>query len=203
MGDDGHALRELLRARNAGDEADHGAIDEQIKARFCRQSAVLITDMDGFSRTTKSKGIIAFLAMIQRQIDLCRPGIRDHGGQLLKVIGDDLFCAFPDAPAAVNAALAMQAAVAEDNETRAEDDRLGVAIGIGFGELLHVGDEDLFGDQVNRASKLGEDIATGGEILITEEVAAAITDLPGCWMDHRKARISGLSFDYYAVMPLN
>lgn len=203
MSDSGRELRQLLRQRNQASLEEQGAIDDEIRTRFSHKQAVLITDMSGFSRTTKSKGIIAFLALIQQQMDLCRPAIQKQGGKLLKVIGDDLFCQFPDASSALQAALAMQAACAEYNEGRDEGDRVEIAIGIGYGDLLSVGSEDLFGDQVNKASKLGEDIAKPGEILVTEEVAEYGDDLTACWLDHRKAKISGLSFDYYAVMPLN
>jgi adenylate cyclase len=36
--------------------------------------------------------------------------------------------------------------------------------------VLKIGDHDVFGQEVNSASKLGEDIAKSGEILVTESV---------------------------------
>ena len=49
------------------------------------------------------------------------------------------------------------------------------SIGIGYGDTLVIGDEDLFGSEMNVACKLGEDIAGLDEILIT---TAAYTALP-------------------------
>src|SRR5919199_1182131 len=46
--------------------------------------------------------------------------------------------------------------------------------GIGYGEVLIVEDEDLFGSEVNLASKLGEDLAERGEILLTESAFAEV-----------------------------
>ena len=40
--------------------------------------------------------------------------------------------------------------------------------GIGYGEILVIENEDIFGSEVNLASKLGEDLAQRGEILLTE-----------------------------------
>jgi class 3 adenylate cyclase len=45
-----------------------------------------------------------------------------------------------------------------------------LCIGIGFGRILQL-DDDAFGDEVNLAYKLGEDIAKGREILITASAA--------------------------------
>src|SRR5256886_5385868 len=40
--------------------------------------------------------------------------------------------------------------------------------GIGYGEILVIENEDIFGSEVNLASKLGEDLAQRGEILLTD-----------------------------------
>ena len=51
------------------------------------------------------------------------------------------------------------------NETLEEDDRSYMCIGIEYGSLLRLAD-DAFGDPVNIAFKLGEDVAEPNEILI-------------------------------------
>jgi len=47
-----------------------------------------------------------------------------------------------------------------------------------FGRVLKIGDEDVYGHEVNLASKLGEDIARGGEILVTPGARAKIGEVP-------------------------
>lgn len=49
----------------------------------------------------------------------------------------------------------------------------GSCVGIGFGKILRIGDIDVFGQEVNAASKLGEDTAKSDEILVTGAVKAA------------------------------
>ena len=39
-----------------------------------------------------------------------------------------------------------------------------------YGEMLRIGDHDVFGAEVNAASKLGEDMAKAKQILVTENV---------------------------------
>ena len=43
--------------------------------------------------------------------------------------------------------------------------------------MLRIGDVDVFGAEVNAASKLGEDLAQAGEILVTEAVRVQAAEL--------------------------
>ncbi|HUG94492.1 MAG TPA: hypothetical protein VML55_26985 [Planctomycetaceae bacterium] len=45
--------------------------------------------------------------------------------------------------------------------------------------MLRIGDHDVFGAEVNAASKLGEDAAAAGEILVTGAVKAAVGPVEG------------------------
>ena len=51
-----------------------------------------------------------------------------------------------------------------------EDGHVKFCLGIGYGKILELSD-DAFGDQVNLAFKLGEDIAEPGQILLSAEAA--------------------------------
>ena len=70
--------------------------------------------------------------------------------------------------------------------------------GIGFGNILNIGDEDLFGNEVNLASKLGEDVAERGEILLTAAARAQLheADIP---IREETVSISGLDVTYYKI----
>ena len=52
-----------------------------------------------------------------------------------------------------------------------------LCVGIGYGEMLRIGDADIFGAEVNAACKLGEDVAKSSEILLTG-AASRETSLP-------------------------
>ena len=68
----------------------------------------------------------------------------------------------------------MQPAIARLNRGRPPSERVAFSFGIGFGEVLDLG-HDLLGLEVNLASKLGEDRARPGEILLTPGAVAGLT----------------------------
>ena len=85
----------------------------------------------------------------------------------MKFLADNCFALPPDSLAAVRAAITIQHALAASNILTAEELDIHVSIGIDYGKILIVNEDDIFGDAVNRACKMGEDIGTAGDILIT------------------------------------
>jgi class 3 adenylate cyclase len=59
------------------------------------------------------------------------------------------------------------------------EEQILLGVGLGFGDMLQIGEEDVFGAEVNAASKLGEDIAKGGDILVTEHFRHHLDDMDG------------------------
>jgi len=166
MADDAAELWRLLDARNEHPES-LGEIDGEIWRRFGRTRAVLVLDMCGFSRLTMRYGITHFLAMIRRLVTIVRPVVADAGGQIVKTEADNVYATFDDVPQALAAARAIQGSLAAANTFLPEDWDLHAGIGIGYGPILLIGDQDLFGSEMNVASKLGEDVAARGEILLS------------------------------------
>jgi adenylate cyclase len=161
-------LEVLLQERDlAKTAADKLAVDDRIRERFLARKALLISDMAGFTRITQSEGILAFLCLIQRMRAICQPVVEREGGRVFKMEADNLFCVFDDPLAAARCGAALVEALEADNVGRPELDRVTIAVGIGWGDLLDLDGQDYYGDAMNMASKLGEDIAEDGEILIT------------------------------------
>jgi class 3 adenylate cyclase len=159
--------------------AGAAAIDRAIWDEFGGEWAVLFTDLVGFSRQVARFGIIHFLQIIHEQQQLLRPLLERHGGLLVKSEGDSLFVLFRQARDAVGCAVAMQRACQAWSATREPEDKVILCVGIGYGRLLKIGDEDIYGQEVNIASKLGEDTAKGEEILVSSAARDACGDLPG------------------------
>jgi len=175
-----------------------GELAEQIDQDFGETRAVMVLDMSGFSRTTQKRGIVCFLLMIHQLKLIARPAIERARGIVIKAEADNLFCLFEEVAEAVQAAREIMMRLETVNPLLPEDRRLHAAVGIGFGRILNVDERDLFGDEVNLASKLGEDLAEAQQILLTaaaNEQAAA----RGIETRRKEASISGLNFSYFEL----
>jgi class 3 adenylate cyclase len=127
------------------------------------------------------------------------PIVKSYGGTMIKYEADNCFAVFPDPLSAVNAAIAMQHAFAASNLLASDDLAINVACGIDYGKLLILDYEDCFGDPVNLASKIGEDIAAAGEILITKEAMEMIPSQVGIRAREIKVLVSGIELPAYRI----
>lgn len=159
--------------------ADEAAIDERIWDMFGDDWAIMFTDLSGFSRNVSTFGITHFLQIIYEQQKLLVPVIEAHDGIVVKIEADSFLLLFKQPRRALAAAIAMQQTCAKVNARRKDDEKIILCLGIGYGRILKIGDEDCFGHEVNLASKLGEDIARGGEILLTPSAKAKVGELVG------------------------
>jgi class 3 adenylate cyclase len=163
-----HELAQLLQERNEHPER-MAEIDAKIKETFGETHAILVMDMSGFSRLTLKYGIIHFLAMIHRMNEIAKPAIEEHGGEVVKFEADNAFAVFTEVEQAVEAAIDILKRLSAANTMLPEEFDMYGKFGIGYGEVLMLEEHDLFGAEVNLASKLGEDLAKRDEILLTEE----------------------------------
>ena len=154
--------------------ADKEKIDRRIWRLFGETWAVMYTDLAGFSRNVAEFGIIHFLQTIYESHRLLVPIIERENGILLKTEGDSLIVMFRNVNDALRAGLAMQARTQEHNQARIDTEKVLLCMGIGCGEVLRIGDADIFGAEVNAASKLGEDVAQAGDILLTGAAVRAL-----------------------------
>lgn len=162
-------LWDLIEARSRPG-ADTEGLDRRIWSLFGETWAVMFTDLAGFSRQVAEFGIIHFLQVIHDSSKLLLPVIQEHDGLLVKTEGDSLLILFRRPEQAVACGIAMQRACARVNRGRQPEDQILLCLGIGHGEVLRIGDADVWGAEVNAASKLGEDVARREEILVTGAV---------------------------------
>lgn len=166
---------------------------------FGSEQVVFVLDMSGFSLITRKYGIIHYLSMVRRMQLISEPIIRSYNGSLIKYEADNCFAVFPDSAAAVHAAIALQLAFEASNLVTPDEFDVHISCGIDYGRILIVDNEECFGDAVNRASKLGEDIANSGEILITRDAFAAIPPEHGFKTSEVNISISGITIPAYAI----
>ena len=130
----------------------------------------MFTDLAGFSRQVAEYGVVHFLQTIFESQRVLVPCIEEFDGILLKTEGDSMLVIFRDAEKAVCCAVDMQVRLKQYNQGKPANEQIELCLGIGYGDVLRIGDDDVFGAEVNAASKLGEDTAGPWEILLTDNV---------------------------------
>lgn len=176
--------------------ADKEKIDKRIWDLFGEDWCVMFTDLSGFSRNVAKFGIIHFLQTVHESQRLLIPILEDNDGILLKIEGDSYLVIFRNISKALHSAIEMQKALAIYNKERPAEEDVLLCVGLGYGKMLRIGDADVFGSEVNAASKLGEDIAKAGEILVTESVKNSCKGLKGYTFEPIKEIPSGAKKAY-------
>lgn len=166
----------LIAARRAAAAAERPRIEERIWDLYGEDWSIMFTDLAGFSRRVEAFGIIEFLELILEQRELLLPIVADHDGVLVKEEADSMLLLFRRPARALACARALQARCVEVNRGRDPKDELLLCLGLGHGRILKLGDADVYGAEVNAASKLGEDVARAHEILVTPAFVAALDD---------------------------
>ena len=166
-------------------------IRQDIWDRFGTEGAVFISDMASFSSTSRKIGVCHFLKMIHRTRQIVAPVIEANNGALLNCYA---YFASPDD--AIRASFEVNAALFAANDAYSLGEQINLSIGIDYGRILLIGDVEFFGDAVNTASKLGEDLAIRDEVLVTrraiERSAFEIPELA----ERMVARISDIEIQY-------
>jgi adenylate cyclase len=132
---------------------------------------ILFTDMEGSTSLTQRLGDAKAQEVLRTHNAIVRGALKAHSGSEIKQTGDGIMASFPVASKALECAIAMQRAFAEQNESAEEPIR--VRIGLNAGEPI-AEDKDLFGTAVQLAARICGH-AEAGQILapiVVRELAA-------------------------------
>ena len=152
-------------------EMSHAAFED----KYHRDRAILSMDLTGLTTSAIHRGEIQSLLRILDAQKVAIPVLQDFGAELIRCFADDIVALFLDPDAALDAAFEIHRRVQLFNSTPlASEFPTLCCAGIGFGRVLAIGPNLAQGDEMNRASKLGEDIARGNETLITEHAYDAM-----------------------------
>ena len=125
---------------------------------------VLFADITDSTRLYQKLGDAGARALVNARLSTLTYVLPRYNGRLVKTIGDEVMCVFPDADAAVRAASDMQSRIASAQNS---EQPVRIHIGVHYGPVLVEG-SDVFGDTVNVAAYLTA-VATADQILTTEE----------------------------------
>ena len=189
----------ILAYSRQSDDAGRKNIERQLWDKYGASKAVLVLDMSGFSLLTQRYGIVHYLAMIKRMQLTVSPIIDSHRGTVVKFEADNCFSVFDDVLSAIRAAVSINVAFNAANLITSDEQDIHVSIGIDYGKILMVKD-DLFGHAVNRASKLGEDIAERGEILVVKDAYDSVATDAQIRTKPMEFNISGLAIQAVSIL---
>ena len=122
----------------------------------------------GYSRLIRADEEGTLAALKAHRKELIDPKTAEHGGRIVKLMGDGALVEFASVVDAVECALAIQRGMGERNAGMPEDRRIVLRIGINLGDIVVDGD-DIYGDGVNVAARL-EGLADPGGVAISGAV---------------------------------
>lgn len=141
-----------------------------------RLSAVVISDVVGFSRLMEADETGTLATLKERRTSIVEPVVAAHGGRIVKEMGDGLLMEFPSVVGAMAGAIELQLKTADANTLLPADRHVVLRIGISLGEVVVEG-ADIFGEEVNIAARL-ETLAEPGGICFAHEALRRAP--PGC-----------------------
>ncbi|MCZ6465191.1 MAG: adenylate/guanylate cyclase domain-containing protein [Proteobacteria bacterium] len=172
---------------------------EQFDQKYLRVVAVLVLDLTGFTEAAARGGCIAsFLRILDGQ-KVCLPVLREAKAEFVRTFADDMVALFAEPGAALDAALEIHRRTARFEPAPGALERAECCIGVGYGPIYAIGPNHAMGDEMNRTSKLGEDTARGGEILVTEGARAALEGREDMTFEAQTS--DDLIFPYFKVVP--
>jgi adenylate cyclase len=134
---------------------------------------VLFADVSGSTKLYDTIGDDAAHQAIDLCLKLFSALTEQHGGRVIKTIGDEIMAVFPEASKAGAAARDIQLGINEMAPVGKV--RLGVRIGMHQGPVMEKAG-DLFGDTVNLAARLTE-MASRGQIITSLDTVNLFTPL--------------------------
>jgi adenylate cyclase len=148
---------------------------EEFHQRYRQDCTILSIDMTGFTVSAMNMGELQSLLRILDAQKVCIPVLKEYSAKLIRCFADDIVAIFDDPNNAINAAFEIHRRVELFRHSpQASNDPTECSIGIGHGAVFKIGPNLSQGDEMNRASKLGEDIARAKETLLTENAFDAL-----------------------------
>ena len=135
-----------------------------------RKMAVLFADISGSTALYDQLGNETALNMITGTLNLLKQEVARHKGTLIKTIGDEIMCTFPNALRAAQAARAMHLVL--DAQKPGGEHPIAVRIGLHFGDVI-LKANDVFGDTVNVAARIAS-ITRARQTMTTQELIDAL-----------------------------
>ena len=150
-------------------------IDEYLQESV-KKIAVLFTDIVGSSNFFKSHGDTAGRKMLRQHQEMASPAVVEHGGIVVKVLGDSIMAYFSNPQEALKSAIKIQQKFQSFNQRKDPRYQIHIRMCVHYGGGI-VEDKDIFGDVVNMAAKFLP-LAGGDQIFVSHELYIQTREIP-------------------------
>src|SRR5262249_29300701 len=151
----------LATFERLGARLDASHVEETLGRAVARRTFVF-TDIVDSTRLLETLGAEKWKRLLTRHNELLAETITEHGGEVVKQTGDGFFASFATPKGAIDAAVAIQRALAD--EIVAPDVRIGAHAGDAF--RTGADGADYGGQDVHVAARVGA-AAGAGEVLVS------------------------------------
>ena len=158
--------------------------------------AIVFTDIADFTKLSAQDEQKA-LDLLHKQNEIVKPIVEKHKGEWLKEIGDGLLLSFDSSLDAVNCSIKIQ-------QILKDVDGFKIRIGIHQGDIF-IKDGDIFGDDVNIASRV-ESFAPKGGISISDKInkdISGISTIKTSFIGYKKLRGVTQETKIYSIISNN
>jgi len=135
---------------------------------------ILFSDIENSTSLNEQLGDKGWVALLSAHDQLVERAVEQHDGVVVKTQGDGFMVVFGDCANAVRAAVEIQRLINSNAHRRLRRSPIRVREGLRVGAVVHK-DGDFFGTNVAMAARIAAH-AVGGQILVSDEVRARLTD---------------------------
>lgn len=173
--------------------------EDKFNSKYLTQVGILCLDMTGFTTAAMEHGELYSLFRILDVQKVCGPIFHQFNARQIRAFADNFTVLFDDLNDAFVAALEVHSRIQSFNRSElACKAPAQCCIGIGYGQVYAIGIDQAMGNEMNQASKLGEEIARGAETLITECAYEVLKKRDDCTF--RKRIHEEIPFPFYEVL---
>ncbi len=149
---------------------------------------IVFADVSGSTKLYETRGNLEARRLTAAVLKSLAEVTQQHGGRVVKTIGDEILCTFPGPMQGLLGAVDMQKRVAHDPVFANE--KLAIRIGLFHGETL-LEDNDVYGDAVNTAARMAS-LAKREQIITTASTVKLLTNVGMLrTRDMGQARVAG------------
>jgi class 3 adenylate cyclase len=141
-----------------------------------QELAILFADVVGSTRLFEVLGDLAARDKVAVCIEIMRRATEQHGGSVVKTMGDEVMATFTDCDAVIDAAVEMQTAISGHPDLEVEGQQIAIRIGCHYGPVV-LETRDVFGVAVHTANRMTSQ-AKAGQVITT---AATVERLSPEW----------------------